>query len=136
MRSRTRRQATKATSAGRAGHEPIAIVGLGCALPGGCEGPEALWQVLARGADLVVPVPDDRWNVASHYSPDPSIPGKTVTRWGGFLSGIREFDAAFFGISPREAALMDPQQRLLLQVTWEALEDAGIPAGSLAGSAT
>ena len=29
---------------------------------------------------------------------------------------------------------MDPQQRLLLEVAWEALEDAGIAADSLAGS--
>src|SRR5260221_10393740 len=136
MRARTRRQATMSSSGAGAEHEPIAIVGLSCILPGGCEGPEALWQVLTRGGDLVQPLPEDRWSEAAHYSPDPSIPGKTVTRWGGFLHGIREFDAAFFGISPREAALIDPQQRLLLQAAWEALEDAGIPPDSLAGSAT
>ena len=31
---------------------------------------------------------------------------------------------------------MDPQQRLLLELAWHALEDAGIPAARLAGSAT
>ena len=31
---------------------------------------------------------------------------------------------------------MDPQQRLLLEATWEALENAGIPATSLQGSRT
>ncbi len=29
---------------------------------------------------------------------------------------------------------MDPQQRLLLQLTWEALEDAGIPPSTIAGT--
>src|SRR5690606_33655882 len=40
----------------------------------------------------------------------------------------------FFGISPREAVQIDPQQRLLLQVVFEALEQGGITASSLAGS--
>src|SRR6476646_5777461 len=146
MRSRSRRQAAASKSAGNAapngaevketGREPIAVVGIGCVFPGGCEGPEALWQALKDGRDLVTTVPSDRWNLDAHYSADPSIPGKTVTRWGGFLDKVKEFDAAFFGISPREATLMDPQQRLLLQVAWEALEDAGIPVESLEGSAT
>jgi acyl transferase domain-containing protein/acyl carrier protein len=37
---------------------------------------------------------------------------------------------------PREAARLDPQHRLALEVSWEALEDAGIPPRSLSGSAT
>ena len=31
---------------------------------------------------------------------------------------------------------MDPQQRILLQLTWEALEDAGIPPSAMAGTDT
>ena len=57
-----------------------------------------------------------------------------VTRRGGYLGEIDQFDAQFFGVSPREANLLDPQQRLLLQATWEALEDGGIPAEALAGT--
>ena len=56
--------------------------------------------------------------------------------YGHFLREIDRFDAEFFGISPREAALMDPQQRVLLEVTWEALEHAGIPARDLSGTDT
>src|SRR5207253_2839564 len=54
----------------------------------------------------------------------------------GLLTDVGWFEPAFFGISPREAAQMDPQQRLLLELVWHAVEDAGIPASKLAGSAT
>jgi acyl transferase domain-containing protein len=114
----------------------IAIIGIGCSFPGGVESPDALWQFLRRRGDAVVEVPPDRWNVEAVYDPMPGTPGKTVSRWAGLLPDVAQFDAGFFGISPREATVMDPQQRLLLQVAWRALEDAGIPAESLAGSST
>ena len=112
--------------------EPIAVVGMGCRFPGAADGPEAFWQLLSRGLDAVEEVPRQRWNVDDYYDPDPTAPGKMNTRWGGFLQGVDEFDAEFFGISPREAVRVDPQHRLLLEVSWEALEDAGIVAGDVA----
>src|SRR5208283_1764563 len=106
--------------------EPIAVVGMGCRIPGGADGPEAFWQLLSHGVDAVREVPPDRWNIDEYYDPDPAAPGKMNTRWGGFLQRVDEFDAEFFGISPREAIRVDPQHRLLLEVSWEALEDAGL----------
>ena len=70
------------------------------------------------------------------YDPDLNAPGKMNSRFGAFLPDVRGFDAQFFNIPPREALRMDPQQRLLMEVTWEALEDAGIPATEIAGSKT
>jgi acyl transferase domain-containing protein/NADPH:quinone reductase-like Zn-dependent oxidoreductase len=106
-------------------NEPIAIIGLGCRVPGGGDDPESFWELLRSGRDAVTEVPPDRWDVAQHYDPDPETPGKTYTKWGGFLRSVDGFDPQFFGISPREAVDMDPQQRLLLEVAWEALENAG-----------
>jgi acyl transferase domain-containing protein/aryl carrier-like protein len=109
----------------KAPDEPIAIIGIGCRFPGGANDPDSFWNILAEGVDAVTEVPADRWNPRSFYDPDPSKPGKTLARWGGFLADIEQFDPHFFGISPREAARMDVQQRLLLETAWEALEDGG-----------
>ncbi|MCC6191418.1 MAG: acyltransferase domain-containing protein, partial [Anaerolineales bacterium] len=116
--------------------EPIAIIGMGCRYPNGANSPEAFWELLHTGRDGITEVPPDRWNAGAFYDPQPDRPGKIGTRWGGFLDNVAGFDARFFGIAPQEAAQMDPQQRLLLEVAWEALEAAGQPAASLAGSAT
>src|SRR4051812_22502537 len=113
--------------------EPIAIVGMGCRLPGGANSPAAFWKLLDDRVDAIRDVPADRWDVDEYYHPDRTRPGKICTRYGGFLERIDLFDAEFFGISPREASRIDPQQRLLLEVAWEALEDAGIDPNRLAG---
>lgn len=115
--------------------EPIAIVGLGCRLPG-ADNPQAFWQLLCEGRDAVQEVPLDRWPMADLYDADPAAAGKSYCRWGGFLSQVDQFDPAFFGIAPREAPYIDPQQRLFLEVVWEALEDAGIVPQTLSGSQT
>lgn len=116
--------------------EPVAIVGLGCRLPGGVVDADTLWQALHDGVDAVGDIPPGRWDVARHLHPDPDHPGTMVTHRGGFLEQVDGFDAAFFGISPREAERMDPQQRLFLEVAWQALENAAIAPDRLAGSAT
>jgi myxalamid-type polyketide synthase MxaB len=116
--------------------EPIAVVGIGCRFPGGADTPDAFWRNLCEQVDAIREVPPDRWDVDAYYDPDPDVPGKMYSRWGGFIDGVDRFDAQFFGISPREAVAMDPQQRLLLEVAWDALEHAGVSPGSLSGSQT
>ena len=116
--------------------EPIAIIGLGCRLPGDVEGPDALWDFLAAGRSAVTTVPDDRWQAFDDGTPQTAEVLARTTRWGSFLSDIAGFDADFFGITPREADQIDPQQRLVLEVAVEALEHAGIPADSLQRSQT
>ena len=117
-------------------HQPIAIVGIGCRFPGRANDPSAFWKLLEAGVDAITEVPADRWDRRAFHDPDPSRPGKTYSRWGGFVEGIDRFDPHFFGISPREAVRMDPQQRLLLEVAWEGLEDAGLRLDRVSGSRT
>ena len=111
----------------------VAIVGMGCRLPGGVYTPNQYWDFMLRRGDGIVEVPAERWNVDLFYDADPDAPGRAYTRHGGFVTTSPwDFDAEFFGISPREAEVMDPQQRWVLEVAWEALDDAGM-AGRVSG---
>ncbi|MEM7531674.1 MAG: SDR family NAD(P)-dependent oxidoreductase [Chloroflexota bacterium] len=119
-------------------NDPIAIIGMGCRFPGNANSPDAFWEVLRDGVDTLGEIPADRWDVDAYYDEDSSdsVPGTMYVRTGSFLSSIDQFDPQFFRMSPREVASLDPQQRLTLEVTWEALEHAGIAPQSLRGSQT
>lgn len=116
--------------------EPIAVIGIGCRLAGNITDPAQLWEFLLAGRSDVREVPAERWEPYLRRDPRNAAVLKHTTRFGTFLDDLAGFDAEFFGVSPREAELMDPQQRLALEVSWEALEHAGIPPRSLAGSDT
>ena len=114
---------------------PVAVIGVGCRFPGGVEDLDDFWELLAGGVDAIGDIPPDRWSVSDFADPDPATPERTEVRQGGFLRGdVTEFDAAFFGMAPREAAALDPQQRVLMEVTWEALEHAGMRPSKTAGA--
>ncbi|MGB6181884.1 MAG: polyketide synthase Pks13 [Rhodococcus sp. (in: high G+C Gram-positive bacteria)] len=111
----------------------IAIVGISTRFPGAGHTPDEMWEMLAAGRDGITDLPDGRW---SEFLGDKRIADAvdaTVTK-GGYLDDVKTFDAEFFAMSPREAANVDPQQRLALELTWEALEDARIPANELKGT--
>lgn len=129
---------TGAGAAGRAGGDlrpedrQIAVVGMAGSYPG-AEDVDAMWRMFEQGRSGVGDLPEGRW---SEYGDDPETARrmKEARLTGGYLEDIAAFDAEFFGLSPLEAANMDPQQRILLSLTWEALEDAGIPANTLRGT--
>ncbi|RBR23821.1 uncharacterized protein FIESC28_03437 [Fusarium coffeatum] len=115
----------------------IAVVGMACRLPGGVDSPEGLWSLLAEGRDGRKEVPKDRWDWKSFYNENPDTRDATNFSHAYFLDGdVSAFDARFFNIPGTDAASMDPQQRFLLEVTYEALENAGLPIEELRGSDT
>src|SRR5688572_6141823 len=104
----------------------IAIIGMACRFPGNVNAPREFWEFLLAGGDGIVEVPPDRWENAAWYDADKEKPGKMYVNRGGFIRSIEQFDPQFFGISPKEAPHIDPQHRWLLELTYEALENAGL----------
>lgn len=109
----------------------IAIVGMAGRYPGANNAAE-MWEMFSGYKSGVGDLPAGRW---SEFAGDEEMSRRIAeaTLTGGYIEDIASFDAEFFGLSPLEAANMDPQQRIILHLTWEALEDAGIPANTLRG---
>src|SRR5262245_23130724 len=95
--------------------EPLAIIGIGCRLPGGINSPAAFWDALIGGVDGIRDVPEDRWKHSLFHDTNPDKAGRIRNAKGGFIDGVDQFDADFFGYFPAEAQRLDPQQRLLLE---------------------
>ncbi|HXH41801.1 MAG TPA: SDR family NAD(P)-dependent oxidoreductase, partial [Thermoanaerobaculia bacterium] len=122
-RSRGRR--ARNGEAGQEESDAIAIIGLSGRYPEAID-IEAYWRNLRDGKDCIIEVPKERWDWREYFSEDRTQgDGYHYSKWGGFISGVDEFDPLFFNISPKEAKYLDPQERLFLQHAWMAIEDAG-----------
>lgn len=116
--------------------EDIAIVSMACRLPGGVTTPDEFWELLKRGGDAIIDVPEGRWNDDILHSGSLDKGSDSYCRRGGFIPSIHSFDASFFGISPREARRLDPSQYMMLETCWEGFERAGYTLEQLRGSQT
>ncbi|WP_244125342.1 beta-ketoacyl synthase N-terminal-like domain-containing protein, partial [Burkholderia gladioli] len=112
------------------GTQAVAVIGLAGRYPQAAD-LDAFWENLSTGRDCITEIPSTRWDHEAYFDARKGQPGKSYSKWGGFLDGVDEFDPFFFNISPREAQLMDPQERLFLQCAYHALEDAGHTRASL-----
>ncbi|MCA2972429.1 MAG: amino acid adenylation domain-containing protein, partial [Acidobacteriaceae bacterium] len=126
--------ATPKVQAKPAAQGAIAIIGVAGRYPG-ARNLDEFWENLARGRDCITEVPRSRWDHSRYYDPESRAPGKTNSKWGGFIDDAECFDPLFFNVSPREAEFLDPQERIFLQCAWEALEDAGYTRATLAPAA-
>ncbi len=103
---------------------PIAVIGMACRFPG-VESVAAFSALLRTGRSTVARPNAARlawWGAGAAEPPA-----------AGLLDGIQDFDRHPFRISANEAPLIDPQQRLVLEMSWHALENAGLPPACLDG---
>jgi polyketide synthase PksJ len=112
--------------------DKIAIIGMACHFPAAADIRE-YWDNLANGRDCMVEIPGSRWDWKKHYDPAENATGKSICKYGGFISGIENFDPAYFKISESLAPFIDPLQRQWLEVSTEALVDAGYTIKELSG---
>lgn len=114
---------------------PVAIIGMSCRLPGHSNSPTELWNFLKQGGVASNEPPPSRFNLAGHH--DKHRRPRTMKSPGGmFMEDVDPavFDAQFFNISRLDAIAADPQQRQLLEVTYECLENAGVPLETISGT--
>lgn len=113
---------------------PIAVVGMACRLPGHSNSPRDLWEFLERGGIAENEPPTSRFSLSAHHDKD-RRPRTMKSPGGMFMEDVDPelFDAQFFSTSRVDATAMDPQQRQLLEVTYECLENGGIPMEKISG---
>ncbi|XXG97578.1 short-chain alcohol dehydrogenase [Hypoxylon texense] len=118
--------------------EPIAVVGMGCRLPGDVRSPAEFWDMMINKKTGRTPkVPSTRFNIDAHFHKNNDRPGSFGVYGGYFLhDDLSDFDPGLFGMTPIEAMWMDPQQRKLLEVCYEALESGGISLDAISGTRT
>ncbi|KAL4810922.1 hypothetical protein BDV18DRAFT_165373 [Aspergillus unguis] len=116
---------------------PIAITGMAFKFPAGLESEDSFWETLASARSAWSTFPSSRLNFEGVYDADEERLNSFPIRGAHFVDGdVGAFDAPFFTIGPAEAAEIDPQSRILLETTYHALENAGIPMSSIAGTRT
>lgn len=81
-------------------------------------------------------IPRERFNMDAFWSPNKRR-ATSVAQGAHFMTDdLSRFDAGFFGLPKHDVDAMDPQQRIMMEVTYEALERAGLPLHQLAGTRT
>ncbi|MEV4306336.1 amino acid adenylation domain-containing protein [Nonomuraea sp. NPDC049624] len=109
----------------------IAIIGMACRFPGAPD-VAAFWRNLTEGRCDVREVPVSRWDHRELYSPEPAL-GRSISKWGGFVDGIEDFDNDYFDLGEDEARALDPAIRMFLECCAACLADAGYDPAELRG---
>jgi len=107
----------------------VAIIGMAVDFPGAGSVAE-FSRMLRQGRCAISEVPEERWNINTLYD-EKRTPGKSLSRWGGFLPHLRDFDPDWFQMTEDVARSLDPAIRLFLEASENCLRDAGFRAEDL-----
>lgn len=118
---------------GRPSVDPVAIIGMAFRFPGGNDTPAKFWDFICSAEVAIRDTPRDRFDMDAYCSKDMDALGTTYSRKAGYVGDPYTFDHDFFRISRAEALEMDPQQRWMLELSWSALEHAGIVPSEIRG---
>ncbi|KAL4961999.1 type I polyketide synthase [Aspergillus stella-maris] len=117
--------------------KPLAVVGLALRYPGDAVSPDKFWRMLMERRCASSRYPADRLNIDAHYNPTGNRQDTLSVDGGHFLTGdMGAFDPAFFSMTAAEAEGMDPQQRMALELSYQALENAGVSMDEASGTRT
>ena len=104
--------------------DAIAVVGLGCVLPGARSASE-FWKNVLAGEVSLTRVPSQAWAHSLYYSPDRLAPDRTHCDLGGFVSDF-SFDWRKFRVPPADVQAVNPMQWMILDAGTQALSQAGV----------
>jgi acyl transferase domain-containing protein len=119
-------QPDSATAAGAATgseQDAIAIIGMGCILPG-APNLDAFWELLRTGRDPKSHAPADRWRADLSHEPGAQKPFKSPITLGGYITDFH-YDWRIHKLPPMQIAQADPLQFMLLEAADQAFKDAG-----------
>ena len=101
--------------------DAIAVVGLGCVLPNALRASD-FWTAICAGKVSLSKVPASAWNHALHFHPDRSVPDKTHSDVGGFITDF-VFDWRKYKVPPADAQQVNPLQWMILEAGTQALSE-------------
>ncbi|KAF3760416.1 hypothetical protein M406DRAFT_86125 [Cryphonectria parasitica EP155] len=110
---------------------------MACRFSGGIDSPDKLWEFVSQGRSAWSNVDETRFRHEAFYHKRNDGYSNSFIKGGYFLQeDVALFDNSFFSLTADAAAAMDPQIRMQLELTFEAMESAGIPMEKLVGTDT
>src|SRR5690348_8980167 len=111
---------------------PLAVVGMGCRLPGAA-GLAAFCDLISRAGCALGEVPPERLDQSLYFTEQKGILRKTYSRIGGFVPDA-EVNRDLCPASTRVLETADPVHLTMLHVVAETLAEGAIEPDSLRGA--
>jgi malonyl CoA-acyl carrier protein transacylase len=104
-------------------NDEIAVIGMGCILPG-AGSPDELWESILEKKYAIHEIPDTRMRHDLYFDSDKSAEDKSYTLMAGIVDDYK-FDGEKFGYDKKKSAKLSRSQQMLLEATYQAVENAG-----------